>query len=257
MVRSLSLKATPALLAWLLSAALHATAIPPDRVAWQNTPIAVALPIGLERSVAFPGPVKVGVPEGLQGAVRVQSIAGTLYLLAHRPLPAARLIVQRLDGSAVYVLDLSAETGAEPPAPLVVYHPDEALDAAEETSSEAGSYGYVTLTRFAAQQLYAPARLLEGLPGVVRVPVKREPVTLVRGGAIEAVPLIAWRAGGLYLTAVKLTNQSRQAQVLDPRDLRGRWLTATFQHNRLLPVGDEADRTVAYLISARPFAASL
>ena len=43
----------------------------------------------------------------------------------------------------------------------------------------------------------------------------------------------------------------------DPRNLRGRWLTAAFQHNRLHAVGSEADRTVVYLISDRPFAASL
>ena len=118
-------------------------------------------------------------------------------------------------------------------------------------------YGYVTLTRFAAQQLYAPARLLEELPGVTRVPVKREPVALVRGNAVEAVPLVAWRAGDLHLTAARLTNKTGRSQTLDPRNLRGRWLTAAFQHNRMHAVGSEADRTVVYLISDRPFAASL
>jgi hypothetical protein len=67
---------------------------------------------------------------------------------------------------------------------------------------------------------------------------------------------VAWRAGGLYVTAVKLTNRTDQPQILDPRDLRGSWLTATFQHNRLLAAGSEADTTAVYLISARPFAAS-
>ena len=92
---------------------------------------------------------------------------------------------------------------------------------------------------------------------MVRVPVKRVPVPLVRGNVVETVPLVAWRAGDLYLTAVKVTNKTREPEVLDPRTLRGRWLTAAFQHNRLHPAGDEADRTVLYLISARPFAASL
>ena len=119
------------------------------------------------------------------------------------------------------------------------------------------AYGYVALTRFAAQQLYAPARLLRDLPGVVRVPVRREPVLLVRGGQVIAEPLVAWRAGDLYVTAVKLTNRSEDAVTLDPRTLRGRWLTAAFQHNRLLPRGDEADTTAAYLIAARPFETSL
>jgi hypothetical protein len=67
---------------------------------------------------------------------------------------------------------------------------------------------------------------------------------------------MSWRAGGLYLTAVKLRNRSVRPQVLDPRQLRGKWLAATFQHARLLPTGDVADSTAVYLISAQPFAAS-
>ena len=85
----------------------------------------------------------------------------------------------------------------------------------------------------------------------------REPVALVRGGAIDARPLVAWRAGDLYVTAVRLCNRTSQARILDPRDLRGAWLTATFQHHRLLPAGDEADSTAVYLISARPFETAL
>jgi integrating conjugative element protein (TIGR03749 family) len=99
--------------------------------------------------------------------------------------------------------------------------------------------------------------LLKDLPGVVRVPVKRKKVTLVRGASVTAEPLVAWRAGDLYLTAVKLTNRTDRALTLDPRTLRGDWLTAAFQHNRLLPKGDESDTTALYLISKRPFAASL
>jgi integrating conjugative element protein (TIGR03749 family) len=114
----------------------------------------------------------------------------------------------------------------------------------------------VTLTRFAAQQLYAPARLLKPASGIVRVPVPTGEFPLVRGGEVAAHALIGWRSGERYVTAVKLTNASKTPIVLDPRSLRGEWLTAAFQHNRLLPAGSEADTTAAYLISARPFAAS-
>ena len=91
---------------------------------------------------------------------------------------------------------------------------------------------------------------------MVRVPVARAEVALVRGGSVRAEPLVAWRAGELYLTAVKLTNRTDRALTLDPRRLRGAWLSASFQHNRLLPKGDESDTTAVYLISARPFEAS-
>ncbi|MCP3970663.1 MAG: TIGR03749 family integrating conjugative element protein, partial [Rhodobacteraceae bacterium] len=129
-------------------------------------------------------------------------------------------------------------------------------DSSVDNDAAPTKISYVTLTRFAARQLYAPARLLRDSPGIVRTPVARDPIDLLRGGAIDARPLVAWRAGGYYLTAVKLTNRTGQPRILDPRALRGTWLTATFQHHRLLPKGDEADTTVLYLISARPFRVS-
>jgi integrating conjugative element protein (TIGR03749 family) len=228
-----------------------------ERVAWRKTPIAIELPVGIERLVHFPGAVKVGVPPQLQGVLRIQSIAGTAYLLAHQPFASTRVIVRGLDDGQVYLLDLSASAESAGNAPIEIFLPDQPTADRQETESAPPQYGYVTLTRFAAQQLYAPARLLIELPGVVREPVRREPVALVHGGAVEAVPLIAWRAGDLYLTAVKLTNKTDRPQTLDPRTLRGSWLTAAFQHNRLHAAGSEADRTVVYLVSARPFAPSL
>ncbi|MCP5413608.1 MAG: TIGR03749 family integrating conjugative element protein [Chromatiaceae bacterium] len=234
----------------------------PERIIWQKTPIAVALTVGRQGAARrFPGPGQsrlargnpVGTPgaecrrHGLPaGAPAVRSNPG------HGPrgrqrghLPAGSLRRQRGRSGSCHpdFGPRDAKTGvtAEEGAPLP------ALPA----------YGYVTLTRFAAQQLYAPARLLHDLPGVVRVPVRREPVHLVRAAPIEASPLVAWRASGLYITAVKLRNLGTQAVTLDPRTLRGSWLTAAFQHNRLHPAGDEADTTALYLISARPFETAL
>lgn len=115
----------------------------------------------------------------------------------------------------------------------------------------------MALTRFAAHQLCALARLLNDRPGVVRVRVRRDPVALVRGGAVSAEPLVPWLAGGLYLTAVKLTNRTAEPLTLDTRTLRGDWLTATFQHGHLQPAGQEADTTAVCLISARPFETAL
>ena len=68
--------------------------------------------------------------------------------------------------------------------------------------------------------------------------------------------MIGWRSGPHYVTAVTLTNRSASPLVLDPRALKGHWLTATFQHNRLLSKESEAESTVVYLVSAVPFAAA-
>ena len=92
---------------------------------------------------------------------------------------------------------------------------------------------------------------------MVATPVNPESVDLMVGGKIEAVPVAAWKAGLRYVTAVKLINRSQSPVVLDPRELRGSWLAATFQHNRLLPAGNAADTTAVYLVSDRPFDVAL
>jgi integrating conjugative element protein (TIGR03749 family) len=130
---------------------------------------------------------------------------------------------------------------------------DPTIDTA---TASAPQWGYVALTRYAAQEYYAPARLLSNAPGIVRMPVTQRPFELVMGGQVDAVPVAAWRAGLHTVTAVKLKNKTRHPVVLDPRQLRGSWLSATFQHNRLLPSGDDADSTAVYLVSDRPFEAS-
>ncbi len=233
-----------------------------ERIEWSKTPIRLDLEVGHERLVHLPGPVQVGVPAALQSLLRTQSVDGTVYFLANAPFDATRVMVRTLDGGPIYLFDVSASKEGGQTHPVQVF-----VKAARET--EPGQtdlhaddpdmpprYGYVALTRFASQQLYAPARLVQERPGIVRVPVAGEPMVLMRGGAVDATPLVAWRAGGLYVTAVKLINRTDRPQTLDPRDLRGTWLAATFQHHRLSPAGGDADTTAVYLISARPFESS-
>ena len=230
----------------------------PQRVTWERAPLAIALTVGEERMLNFRAPVSIGVPVGLEPLLRTQTVNGTVYLLANSQFPAARLIVREVDGGQVYLLDVTAIPGGGSPPPVTIVV-EEA--AGEDFRSQAPKgrrhVGYVTLTRYAAQQLYAPLRLLSSVPEIVRQPVRQEPVRLVPGDSVTAIPLAAWRSGSLFVTAVKLTNRRKAAQVLDPRTLKGKWLAATFQHGRLLPAGDEADTTAVYLVSAQPFEESL
>jgi integrating conjugative element protein (TIGR03749 family) len=230
----------------------------PQRIPWDKVPIAVMLKAGEERMVHFRAPVSVGVPAGLDALLRTQTVNGTVYFLANTAFPETRTIVRELDGGQVYLLDVSAAEDGGHPEPITVFI-DEVASAnnRSEQNKNSGHHGYVSLTRFAAQQLYAPTRLLSSEPGIVRQPVRKLRVELVPGKGVEATPLAAWRAGSLYVTAVKLSNRRKKAQVLDPRTLRGHWLSASFQHARLLPAGDAADTTAVYLVSARPFEESL
>lgn len=238
----------------------------PERVVWRKTPIAIPLIVGEERLIHFPESVSIGLPQSLTARLRSQSINGTLYLLARQSFESTRVMVRSENGGPLFVLDLSAALSSEarPPLPdvqvvleaskVAVGSESSETDSAETTTGNRFSqWGYVALTRYAAQQLYAPERLVPNTPGVVAIPVQVAPVGLLRGGGVEAVPVAAWKAGLHYVTAVRLTNHSAKAVILDPRELRGAWLAATFQHNRLLPSGADEDTTAVYLISDRPF----
>jgi len=112
--------------AWILTILLplngtvlaEAESVPVERITWQRTPIELALMVGEEQRVDFPGPVKVGVPAALQAVLRVQSVAGTVYLLAHQPFEPTRVMVRTIDGGAIY-LQATFSEGGHRPTPLV------------------------------------------------------------------------------------------------------------------------------------------
>jgi integrating conjugative element protein (TIGR03749 family) len=242
----------------LVQSLVHAETDTLERIEWKKAPIRLELAVGQEQRIEFPNAVKVGVPGSLQPLLRTQSVNGTVYLLAHAPFGSNRLMVRELDSGQIYLFDVTAAEEGGTTHPIQIYNTSGTAKDAATGANDSGlsQPGYIQLTRFAAQQLYAPLRLVKDRPGIVRAPVTRDAVNLLHGGMIEATPLVAWRANGLYVTAVKLTNRTKQPQTLDPRDLRGAWLSATFQHHRLLPMGNEADTTAVYLVSARPFGIS-
>ena len=229
-----------------------------QRIQWQKSPIRIALRVGDERMVHFRAPVSVGIPATLESVLRTQTVNGTVYWMAKSAFASTRVMVREIEGGQIYLFDLSADTDGEHSAAIVVFV-GETGDVEHRLSEtgEGAQHGYVSLTRYAAQRLYAPLRLLSSVPGIVRVPVQQHSVALVPGSGVAAKPLAAWRAGPLYVTAVKLSNRSPEALILDPRTLRGAWLSAAFQHSRLLPAGSDADTTAVYLVSTRPFAESL
>lgn len=236
----------------------------PERLVWNKVPLRVELPVGRERLLLFPVPVRLGMPGEIQAKSRLQILPdGTVYWTANEAFPAGRVQVEALSSGNIYLLDVSAHEAA-PDHPLAVVLPE---GKGEETPPPAPSgegqerppLDYVALTRMAAHHLYAPLRLVHIPEGVHKVPVGREATyRLYRGRRVLATPLMAWRAEGLYVTAVKLENTTPEEVVLDPRRLRGQWLTCTFQHARLLPSRDrERSVTAAYLISSRPFEEAL
>ena len=109
----------------------------------------------------------------------------------------------------------------------------------------------VVLTRYAAQNLYAPLRTVEPVAGIGRVNLRRDLAldTLVPTLPVHARALAAWRLEDQWVTAVKLTNTSARRLDLDPRALQGDFLAATFQHTTLGPAGRSTDTTVVYVVT--------
>jgi len=229
-----------------------------ERLFWDKYPLKITLSVGKERLVSFPAGVRAGIPTALAGKLRTQINEGTIYWLANEPFKTQRIEVREITGKHIYLIDLEAKKQAGLTTPVEILPKNDEPIARharpQQRKKRRKAPGYVTLTRFAAHQLYAPKRLLKKHAGIHRVSLVRTPIHyLLHGHFIKATPLASWQAGRLYVTAVELVNLSQESIELDPRDLRGEWRAATFQHNRLLPAGSDADTTAVYLISDRPF----
>jgi integrating conjugative element protein (TIGR03749 family) len=238
---------------------------------WERMPLAVPLKVGQERIVFIDRNVRVGVPAGVGERLRVQSAGGAVYLRASEPIEPTRLQLQDADTGALILLDIAAEPPKDGEAELEpvrivegnstpARYGDQPGDADEAPAlqDQAGARAArretpvpVVLTRFAAQNLYAPLRTVEPLPGVMRVNLRRDLDlgTLMPTLPVRAVALASWRLEDQWVTAVRLTNSSSGWITLDPRVLQGDFLTATFQHDALGPRGSPEDTTVLYLVT--------
>jgi integrating conjugative element protein (TIGR03749 family) len=224
-------------------------------VEWRNVPISIVLTVGEERVLAFPDHVQVGVPASLNaGLLRTQSTGGTVLWLARGPFAAQRVQVRLLNTGHVLLFDVTAvkAPSAHGSEPIQVTFPEKAADPVSPALTP------VSLTRFAAQQLYAPRRLLSEIREIRRVPMGTTvAVPLYQDEDVVAEPLGSWQGGGLYVTAVKLTNRGKSRVSLDPRRLAGHFVSAAFQHNTLGSAGSISETTCVYLVTNRPFTASL
>jgi len=220
---------------------------------WQRLPLSVPLVVGQERIVFIDKNVRVGVPNSVTGRLRVQSAGGAVYLRASEPIEPTRLQLQDADTGALILLDISARAAkeGEPDLEPVRIIEGEATPDNTVLSPPRQTPIAVVLTRFAAQNLYAPLRTIEPVSGITRVNLRRDLTldTLLPTLPVQATPLAAWRLEDRWVTAVRLTNTSDDWITLDPRLLQGDFLTATFQHPTLGAHGTPEDTTVVYLVT--------
>ncbi len=219
---------------------------------WDRLPLAVPLTVGQERVLMLDEDVRVGVPGAIAGKLRVQSVGGTVYLRAAETLPPTRLQLQSVKSGDIILIDIEALEGSEAlePVKIVTQVSTPDVEAAKEAAPSATPIP-VVLTRYAAQNLYAPLRTVAPLPGVRRVPLSDSAAfsMLLPTERVSIKTLAAWRLGDYWVTAVKIVNRGPGKVALDPRHLQATLYAATFQHADLGLTGTPEDTTVAYLVT--------
>ncbi|TKK37254.1 TIGR03749 family integrating conjugative element protein [Pseudomonas fluorescens] len=240
-------------LPWLLLIAVP-TSFAVEIMRWERLPLSVPLQVGAERIVFVERNVRVGMPASLSNRLRVQSAAGAVYLRANAPIEPSRLQLQDADSGELILLDIyTVDANDNTPALESIRIVENARPSPEPPDRDESTATPipVVLTRYAAQSLYAPLRTVEALLGVrqIKVPPDLPLESLLPTLPIQAKALAAWRLEEYRVTAIRLTNTCAQRIELDPRQLQGDLVSATFQHPNLGPRGESSDTTTVYLVT--------
>lgn len=239
----------PVLFALLFSLPAFATEV----VQWENIPLPVALHTGQERIVDVGQPVRIGYPAALEGKIRLQSAGGKVFLLANTSFPTTRIQLRDTESGELILLDIQASQSDAPLEPMKIsYDPQTSTATTAPTPATVFMEPLpVLLVRYAAQNLYAPLRTVEALPGITPTSVRlaKRITTLLPQQPVTATPLAAWKVNSTTVTAIRLQNSSEQHLTLDPRELQGQFTAAAFQHDWLGPHGLAEDTTVVYLVT--------
>ncbi|HCL5535543.1 TPA: TIGR03749 family integrating conjugative element protein [Citrobacter werkmanii] len=254
---------------WFLSGAAGAV----ELMKWERIPLQIPLTVGQERVIFVDKNVRVGFPDSLNGKLRIQSSSGTIYLDARAAFPSTRLVLKNVENGEMILLDVSASEGKTVREPVqLVYQGtvSSASSASQSTVSDTQEPRQngepektatknkpvlngplpVVLTRYAAQTLYAPLRTVEPVAGIHALPLRLPSglSALYPVAPLVMTPLAAWGLGDYSVVAVKVRNPGVTKVVLDPRNLSGRFIAATFQHRWLGEAGRPEDTTTLYLV---------
>ncbi|MCE3237405.1 MAG: family integrating conjugative element protein [Gammaproteobacteria bacterium] len=242
------------------------SAIPYEHAVWNKIPISFVVPVNQERMLIFPGKIDF---KNLDARLTMDKVSilnndGTLYVQAKQPFPAIRVPITLKETGHTILVDISADPHADD-TPLEVVLPSEnendenprQTSDVKKNSSEV--IHYVTLLRYAIQHLYAPERLIIEDNRISRSPMyTTRSIDLFYNKNVIAMPLLSWCGGNYTVTAILIKNNENHVIELDPRQIRGQWLAASFYPtNQLKKAGTTQDRTTLFLLSDRPFQAAL
>lgn len=229
-----------------------------ERVKWeQGKQISVELVVGEERKITFPEKVRFGVKARYVNQFS-HSIIDNMFFVTPLSEFRERLTLQGLDSGKFYVLQTSVSDTSIKAQNELIIHSKKDVQSDNERSNTVIHNNDITpmdLVQFASQNLYSPNEsLIEPTPGIRRVAIKKRSVlNLYRGGVFSANVLESWIGGGMYVTAIKLTNESNQTVKFEPCRIRGSFYSATAQFKHAMPLGSSKNFTVIYLLSEQPF----
>ena len=257
---------------------LHQSAATPNwtHVVWNHVPININLPIGKEKIVKFPNSVSFGLPGRLASKVFIQNNSGWLYITAYKKILKTRVEVKDNRTGEIILLNIEANKSAGDNATSILYQgaPTQIRSQNDTPQQLKGQFAYITLTKYAAQQLYPIVRLRKNPYNIQLMKSyvnKRGSINrrywvynfFIDRSAV-AMPIASWYGGNYYITAVKVRNL-----IGIPVDLRknlnviyGRidsvWKAVSFFPSwRLARSGKLHDTTIAFLISQEPFSEAI
>lgn len=229
-----------------------------DHVVWNGIPISFVVPVGKERILKFPSSVTLENTNVklTRDKVSILNNAGFLYISAKKKFANIRISVVIKTTGKVVLIDLSAKAhGSVTPVKIML----PSIESKTTQKHKSQLINYVTLMRYAIQHLYSPQRLIKENNDITRTAMyTTSSVNLFNNSNVIAMPLLSWRGGDLYITAVFLKNVWQERIVLDPRNINGHWLATSFYPTNFVDTQDSNhDRTIMFVISDQPFNSAL
>ena len=236
----------------------------PQRLFDMGDPIELSLPLNKEVSLAFDSDIKsIAIKGDVRSMIDSESVDRRWWIKATASFTDTKVLVKNdLGKILVFILSSDKNIPIVNTKYKVITKRAKLIKVADKNLNQARSLSLVDLTRFAAQKLYAPLRLIENI-NLNKVPVNLQKINLFTCQTntwcvdTSAQPLASWTDGKRYISAIEIKNISGFSIDLDPRSLTGKFVSATFQFNRIGRLGSNTDTTVLYVVTTESLEQSL
>lgn len=248
---------------------------------WKGDAIAITLPLNQEKRIIFPSKIAPDLKGALTtDQLRIINDDKSLYLTAKKPFSNIRMYVTVENSNQVILMDLSTDQKANNSAAYIDFtqtkrnpntqnlttsivnnNPDNTENSNASDTQVSDNDNYVTLIRYAWQQLYSPQKFLNNPLNITRAPMHTSYLVsnLVYGDKVFAHPIASWTYQNSTVTAIELRNKyAHETHINLSRDICGNWQAATLYPRNVLKSSDnqankKTDNTVLFLVSSKPF----